>query len=443
MKRVSIAVSLLASLQGSCVGPSETVAPSIGQARVNTKAPAQAFVNGRWFDGIGFKQQTMYAVHGVLQTSSPSKIDSVIDLHGGWVIPPFGDAHTHMLSGPGSLDPFRGRYLHEGTFYVQVLGNRWSTTQQIRENFNSPCSLDVTWANGFLTSTLGHGFETGESKAMGLFDLAAALRDHGAELRRSRIGENDAYWFIDSLPDLDKKWGAVLAQHPSLIKIALVFSADTGERALGAPSKWYAHGLRPQIVRNIVERAHKAGLRVAAHVDMGHDIEVAVRAGVDILAHNSGFGVPEGREADFRVSVDVARMAGAHNTIVIPTAATEADFRTRADTIGLQRDLTVQRENLRLFSKYGVTFAVGADMYGSTARSEFEALRRLGVWSDQELLKLWFGSTPRSIFPNRKIGTLREGYEASFLVLESNPFENLEAIDSIALRVKQGCILRG
>ena len=431
-----------ALLAASCIASHGGISQSTEQARVNPEGPAQAFVNGNWFDGNGFKQRTMYALHGILQTTPPSRIDSVIDLRGGWVIPPFGDAHTHMLAGPGSLDPFRARYLHEGTFYVQVLGNRWSTKEQIFRNFNTPCSLDVTWADGFLTSTLGHGFETGESKAMGLFDLQAALRDHDAELRRSRIGENDAYWFIDSLPDLDKKWPAILEQHPDLIKITLVFSSDSAERAPWAPSEWYVKGLRPQLVAPIVRRAHEAGLRVAVHVDTGHDIEVAVRAGVDILAHNSGFGIPEGHESDFRVSEEVARLAGAHKTIVIPTAAIESDFRQPADSVGLRRDLTVQRENLRLFAKYGVRFGVGGDMYGFTARTEIEAMRRLGIWSDDELLRLWFSDTPRSIFPSRRVGRLADGYEASFLVLNQNPFEKLEAIDDIRLRVKQGCLLK-
>jgi imidazolonepropionase-like amidohydrolase len=81
-------------------------------------------------------------------------------------------------------------------------------------------------------------------------------------------------------------------------------------------------------------------------------------------------------------------------------------------------------------------------MYGFTARTEIEAMRRLGIWSDDELLRLWFTDTPRSIFPRRKVGRLADGYEASFLVLNQNPFEKLEAIDDIRLRVKQGCLLK-
>ena len=46
--------------------------------------------------------------------------------------------------------------------------------------------------------------------------------------------------------------------------------------------------------------------------------------------------------------------------------------------------------------------------------------------------------TPKTIFPNRKIGELKNGYEATFLVLNDNPLDNMNNIDNIVLRVKNG-----
>ena len=68
-------------------------------------------------------------------------------------------------------------------------------------------------------------------------------------------------------------------------------------------------------------------------------------------------------------------------------------------------------------------------------------MRRVGIWSDHELLKIWLGESPRSIFPNRRIGRSADGYEASFLVLDRDPSENLRAINCIRLRVKQDAFL--
>jgi imidazolonepropionase-like amidohydrolase len=46
-----------------------------------------------------------------------------------------------------------------------------------------------------------------------------------------------------------------------------------------------------------------------------------------------------------------------------------------------------------------------------------------------------------TIFPGRKVGRLKEGYEASFLVLGGDPIEDFTAVEKIELEVKQGHLL--
>jgi imidazolonepropionase-like amidohydrolase len=47
-------------------------------------------------------------------------------------------------------------------------------------------------------------------------------------------------------------------------------------------------------------------------------------------------------------------------------------------------------------------------------------------------------TTPRAIFPGRKIGRLADGYEASFLVLDGDPLADWSRAHKIVSRVKQG-----
>jgi imidazolonepropionase-like amidohydrolase len=47
-------------------------------------------------------------------------------------------------------------------------------------------------------------------------------------------------------------------------------------------------------------------------------------------------------------------------------------------------------------------------------------------------------TTPKLIFPQRKIGGLEVGYEANFLVLEGNPIQDFSKVKSIKMRVKRG-----
>ncbi len=73
----------------------------------------------------------------------------------------------------------------------------------------------------------------------------------------------------------------------SSIKIFLAHSEDTVQhrQAGGSPGR---KGLDPGLVPAIVERAHRAGLRVSAHVETAADFRVALLAGVDELAHVPG-----------------------------------------------------------------------------------------------------------------------------------------------------------
>ena len=88
-----------------------------------------------------------------------------------------------------------------------------------------------------------------------------------------------------------------------------------------------------------------------------------------------------------------------------------------------------------------VGIAIGSDWYGQTARREFDALRALRLWDNVSLMRMWFEFTPRSIFPQRVIGRLDAGYEASFLVLDRDPTADINSLTEIRLRVKQGCIM--
>ena len=72
--------------------------PSTGSAQ-----RVAAYVNGRWFNGTGFENAVFYSVAGVLRTQKPAQVDTTIDLNGGFVVPPFGEAHNHNLDGSARM----------------------------------------------------------------------------------------------------------------------------------------------------------------------------------------------------------------------------------------------------------------------------------------------------------------------------------------------------
>ncbi|MBC7897822.1 MAG: hypothetical protein H7066_20550 [Cytophagaceae bacterium] len=443
MRPRSVLLLLLAStVDAGCASRAPSSAGAL--ATTATAGPTIALVNGQWYTGSGFARRTLYMIGGVLLTRRPSRVDSTIDLANGYVIPPFGDAHTHNLDGTFNLDKVRGAYVAEGTFYVQVLTNAATNAAQVRDRWNRACDLDVLYANGGITSTLSHPFLAYEPRAMGLYGEWAP---HAAAIRTSRLREGNAYWFIDDLAALDATWPRILAARPGVLKIFLL---DAMEQPPAMPDSGlpHGHGLRPSLVPEIVRRAHAANLRVAAHVETAADFAIAVDAGVDIMAHLPGYGFgndPDGRArlggstAAFEIPETVARKAGQRRIVVTPTVSWTLGGSGPDSAAAVVVRQALMKRNIDRLTSAGVRFVVGSDWFGSTATHEITDMRAARVWDDATLLHMWAVETPQSIFPGRKIARFDDGYEASFLVLDQNPVSDFNAVKSIRLRVKQGC----
>ena len=63
---------------------------------------------------------------------------------------------------------------------------------------------------------------------------------------------------------------------------------------------------------------------------------------------------------------------------------------------------------------------------------------KIQAFDNVTLLKMWCETTAATIFPKRKIGQLKNGYEANFLVLTGNLLVDFANVKTIELRIKQG-----
>ena len=70
--------------------------------------------------------------------------------------------------------------------------------------------------------------------------------------------------------------------------------------------------------------------------------------------------------------------------------------------------------------------------------AEALSLAKLNSIDNLTLLKMWCEATVATIFPKRKLGYLKDGYVANFLVLTANPLADFANVKTIELRVKQG-----
>ena len=410
------------------------------------QTPVYQFINGNWYDGKSFKNRTFYTVNGIFTSKRPSRIDEMVDLKNQFVIPPLADAHTHNLDRTFNTKDLINEYLVEGVFYVQVLGNYASGAKQTKPLFNKPTSLDVVFANGGLTSTLGHPFMAYETFAAGFYNPAEWEKNIEA-IKKSRIGENDAYWFFDSKADVDAKWEKFLESKPDIVKIFLVDTENLEKNR--SNGKAGDKGLSPEVAEYIVQKAKKANLRVYAHVDTAFDFRIGLKIGVDGFGHLSNYGW-NGKESikDDLTLADI-KLAARNKVSIIPTArigeAEASDYDEKGNATlnreRFNRVLERQRKLYNLMLKNGVNFAIGSDYFGKTLGVELWYLHNNKIFDNKTLLKIAVEKTAQAIFPNRKIGRFSEGYEASFITVAENPLVNFETLKNVNLRFKQGVFI--
>lgn len=391
------------------------------------RPPALTFANGHWFDGRSFRAGTMHSVDGRLSVQPPPCVEQVVDLAGAYVVPPCGEAHNHNLHTMADAPDAIRRYTEAGVFYVLIPNDMPTLSRVLRPLLDRPESVDAIFAHGGFTSSHGH--------PIGLY-ARLAERDLLPGFTADRLAD-EAYYVVDSPEDLRSKWPLLMDVRPDLIKTYLVHSEERN----GSERRVKVSGLDPALLPPIVERAHRGGLRVAAHVETAGDFHLAVTAGVDIVAHLPGHVCRAGCPiAAYEIDPADARLAAACQVIVVTTAALA---RRIADSDRFAQAQDVQRRNLETLLSQGVRVAIGSDNYGDTSAGEADYLRSLGVVDDAALLRMWCCDTPSAIFPHRRIGKLEEGFEASFLVLDGNPLQDWTNMKRIRSRIKDGVLVRG
>jgi hypothetical protein len=411
-------VTVLLTLTTSCASTETTPAP---------QSPRHiALLNGSWFNGKSFEARDVFSVDGRLTFRKPARLDDTLDLSGMWIVPPFGEAHNHNINGIEERDlQVIQKYLADGVFYVRIPGNL-PLSDEVRRRLplNRPDGVDAIFAQGaMLTAAGGHPRMLADLVWLrpGYFpgQTSDSLKDH-------------RYFTIDSEADLESKWPRIIGQRPDFIKVIL-WNSDEFEERKGNPAHYGQYGLDPRLLPSVVAKARAERLPVAAHVSDASDFRLAVAAGVDEITH-----IPL-----TPIAVADARLAAVSGIVVdttyaamssLPPAILPNDKRPQV--------LEALLANLKLLHQNGVTLRIGSDNVTDSSANEFEHLQGLGVFDNLALLRLWAETTPRSIFPGRKIGALEEGYEASFLALEGDPIEDWKNVRKIRMRFKQGHLLK-
>jgi len=226
----------------------------------------------------------------------------------------------------------------------------------------------------------------------------------------------------------------------------------------------------------IVSEAHRAGLRVAVHTDVPDEdaVRLAIASGVDTIEHSAPL-----RAYDDRLLLEMAR----RNIILVPTLfqmqaqrldpleKSDEDLieqplrgRLQPDVLqALYRRAALWRKNLaewrsrgyeskrilkeRLLTvararSLGVKIALGPDT-GSDLVPHGRLYREMVLYANagisvQEVIQMGTKIAAEALGKEKELGTIEPGKLADLIVIEGDPFLDIEAIRNVVMVIKNG-----
>lgn len=232
----------------------------------------------------------------------------------------------------------------------------------------------------------------------------------------------------------------IIKTKPDLLKLMItggvMDATEEGEPgALRMPAEY---------VKAACDEAHKAGLKVAAHVESTEGVRVALQNGVDTIEHGA---VPD----DEIIALFKERGAADICTIspAIPYALMPLDV-AKCGEIGRKNGRIVMDgivECARRCLEEGIPVGLGTDT-GCPFITHYNMWRELVYFAHYCKVSNAFALHTATLVNaqilglDHEIGSIEEGKCADFIVCEQNPLESLEALRHLKMVARDGEIIR-
>jgi imidazolonepropionase-like amidohydrolase len=362
---------------------------------------------------------------GALLAQAPAGI-KVIDLHDATVLPGLIDCHTHMMARmPDGENGYAVNLLTKSQAYRALEGaaNARATLEGGFTTVRDVENEGSDYADVALRDAINNGLAQGPRMLVATRGIAAVGQYEPFNVRPDLAEFPTGAQMISGVEDARRAVREQIGHGADLIKI-------------------YADWLYPTLtvaeMQVIVEEAHKAHLKVAAHATTPEGIRNAVTAGVDSIEH--------GHLAD-RAALQLMKSKG---IFLVPTLspfdmrlARHPDAanspRAKAFLESLQKTMATARE-------LGVKIADGsdasrADSHGKNA-FELEAMTRRGL-TPIEAIRAATISAADLIGWSDKVGDLEPGKFADLIAVNGDPTVDIKVLQNVVFVMKGGKVIKG
>ena len=383
-----------------------------------------------------------------------------IEAAGKTILPGLIDVHVHLGASGGFPEDFMKfdaakaseraleSYLYCGITVVRSVGDRLDDMLKFRAKFGTGEKLgaDLIFCGPLFTAEGGHGTEYAR------FMPEAMRASFNAQFVRTPKSPEEGRKEVDDLA----------TQHVDSIK---------GVLEAGVPGYPF-NRMNLEILRSVVEEAHAKKLPVAIHTGSSLDVVDAVALGPDSIEHGSFIDeIPDATIAEMKTK----------NIAYDPTLSVVEGFTNfaKSDTTLLKRSLVQQvtpkdllsgtekaatsdqfkglREGLSHYPMSleiggrnllkawhaGVLLVTGSDagnflvMHGPTVQHEIELWVAAGIPIDVALQAATFNAA-KLLHAESRIGTIEKGKEATLLLVDGNPLQDVKALSAISAVFMKG-----
>jgi imidazolonepropionase-like amidohydrolase len=193
-------------------------------------------------------------------------------------------------------------------------------------------------------------------------------------------------------------------------------------------------------MKAVVDEAHMAGLRVAAHAHGASGIREAVRAGVDTIEHASLVD-DEG--------IKLAVQKGAYFSMdIYNTDYTQAEGKKNGvleDNLRKDRDIgEIQRQNFKKALKAGVKMVYGTDAgiypHGDNAK-QFAVMVRYGATPLQAIQAATI-TAAEALGQSKDVGEVSAGRHGDIIAVAGDPLADVTTLEKPVFVMKGGAVIR-
>jgi imidazolonepropionase-like amidohydrolase len=372
----------------------------------------------------------------------PSPADE-IDLGDVTLLPGLMDMEVNLLlGGPNTASPVR-RAVHgvQDDPVFRTLRATVNARTTLLAGFTAVRNLGLMVKTGgyLLDVALQRSIDAGWVVGPRVFPAAHAITPTGGHLDPTmfqRMAPNVLPLSVEEgiangVPEVRKAVRYQIKHGAQLIKI----SASGG--VMSHSGEAGAQQYSDEEIAAIVDEAHRAGLRVAAHAHGDAGIRACIRAGVDCIEHGS------------LASDDTIKLMVEQGTFLVPTSYLSEGFDISSAAPELQAKAAVvfpqAKQMLGKAIKAGVKIACGTDApavpHGKNAK-ELWAMCDRGMTPMQALQAATMTSA-ELINRSDDLGRLHAGYLADIIAVPGDPSEDITMTEDVRFVMKDGVVYAG